>query len=375
MTRAERIVIDARGLGGRSGPRGIGTYVRELLAGVRAIDPLRRVDVVAARHQTAPPGFDVAFRLPELRELVRHAVEPALVGVALRSRRYCVYHATEWGQAVASRTPSVVTVHDLIPFLFPGLYRRTRLAQTPAVRLLRHAAAIITPSASTARDVERIARVDPSRITVIKHGVDASFRPVEPDRAAEVRRRLRLPDGPLVLTVGVMDARKRLAALLDVMAAVGREQPAHLVIAGDQGTLDSWVREQVARAGQTRSTTFTGYVTDEDLVALHSAARCAVSTSAYEGFGLTILEAMACGTPVAAFDNSSIGEVAGQAGLLAPDGVSDALARIVLRMLADTPERAAAVATGIERASSFRWEETARRTLEVYDAVAGTAPT
>jgi glycosyltransferase involved in cell wall biosynthesis len=140
-----------------------------------------------------------------------------------------------------------------------------------------------------------------------------------------------------------------------------------LVIAGDQGTFESTVRAALRSAGIEKCSRLVGHVDQATLAALYTGAECLLFTSAYEGFGLPPVEAMACGTPVALFDNSSLPEVAGPASLMVADGDAAAMAAAVARLLGDPRERAQRSGSGLGWAARFTWKRAAEATLAVYE--------
>jgi glycosyltransferase involved in cell wall biosynthesis len=377
MTRP--YLLDGRALQDRSSTRGIGTYLRGLLDGFAAIDVDGDVALLLRAGRPLPEDLGrwraaPGPRLPVLKRRLQPVADPFLVSRVLRSTRPDVYHAVEYAQPVAPPrgTRVVVTVHDLIPFLFPRDYPWMRRERLLAVRLLRRADAVITPSAATAEDTARLAQVDPASITVVPHGVDAEHRPAPAATVAELRGHLGLgPEEPYLLSVGVFDPRKRLGLLLDAAARLCRDHPAlRLVIAGDQGDYAGPVRAAVEAAGLRDRTVLCGYVPAAWMPALYSGAGCLLFTSAYEGFGLPVLEAMACDCPVAACANSALPEVGGDAALLVPEGpepwMAAALAELVAPLVVDRVERARRGELGRLHAAGFTWERAARATLAVY---------
>lgn len=365
-------LIDGRALGGHSGVRGIGTYLRELLTAWRSLGALSRVMLLHERGDW-PPGLDVARGpgIPRLKRRIQPVADPFLVSVALRRARPSLYHAVEWAQPLApAGVPVVLTIHDLIPFVFPSLYPWIRRERLLALRLARRADAVVVPSHATARDAERLGNVDPSRIRVIPHGVSAVFAPAEPARIATVRERLGIGDDAYLLAAGTLDERKRRDELIDVLARVRRETDVRLVIAGDQGVYLPALRETIVRRALEPSVMLAGFVDTAELVALYSGAAALVFPSRYEGFGLPILEALACGTRVVAFDNSALPEVAGDAAALVPDADVGAMADALSRVLGEgAAERAALVARGRAWAAEFTWERSAKAHLDVYASV------
>lgn len=267
---------------------------------------------------------------------------------------------------------TVVTVHDLGFRFFPRAHRpaallylelSTRWAAARATRL-------IAVSEQTARDLERLYRVPPERIRVVYEGVDPSFRPLrEPGALAAVRQAHGIDERPYLLAVGTLQPRKNLVALpralrllLDGGARV------QLVLAGPMGWGTSALEAELDRLALRPHVRLLGYVPESDLVGLYSGALAYVQPSLYEGFGLTVLEAMACGAPVVAADTSSLPEVVGGAGLLVDPHRPAEIAAAAQRLLDSAYLRGELAAAGPRRAASFTWERCARETLAVLEA-------
>jgi glycosyltransferase involved in cell wall biosynthesis len=260
-------------------------------------------------------------------------------------------------------TPLVVTVHDMTTWLFPELHTRrtawlTRLALHAAQR---RGAYFLADSESTASDLMRIGRMPHDRIAVVPLAADARFHRVD---STDVLARLRL-DRPYFLYVGTLEPRKGLESLLDAFAQLGATD-AHLVIAGKRGWMFEALDAKVAALDLASRVTFTGFVPDEDLPALISGAIAFVYPSVYEGFGLPVLEAMQCGTPVITSDVSSLPEVAGKAALMVRPGDVTALAHAMRRVLTEPGLREELRGRGLVQAARFSWERTAALTTEAY---------
>ena len=363
-----RLLLDGRALEGHSSVRGIGTYLRGLLGGLAELGVTDRIDLLLRRGRPLPAearrlGVAGSASVPTVKRRLQPLLDPLLVMPALRG--HGLYHAVEWAQPLRSRIPVVVTVHDLIPFLFPRWYPWLRRERLLALRQLPHADAIIAVSRCTADDVVRLAGVDPQRVTVIHLGVDPGFRPAPADvvepvlRGRGVRR-------PYLLAVGTHDDRKRIEVVAEVAARARRDHGAELVVAGEQGVYRPRVEAAVAAAGIGDSTRLLGFVGVDELVALYSGAECLVFPSAYEGFGLPVLEAMACGAPAVVFDNSAMPEVAGDAALVVADGDAAAMAEAVSRLLGDPTDRERHAAAGRAWAASFARGRSAAAHLDVY---------
>jgi glycosyltransferase involved in cell wall biosynthesis len=235
--------------------------------------------------------------------------------------------------------PAVVTIHDLSFERDPSVMSLAdRLAFKAMVpRSARRAAHVLAVSERTKEDVVDLYAIPPTRITVTPHGVDPAFGPGD-------------GSGAYVLLVGSVEHRKHPLAAADAASAVGLP----LVVAGP-------VRDAaLARELERRGAKVRGYVDQQQLAELYRGAACLLMPSRYEGFGLPVLEAMAAGTPVVAAPDPALREVAGEAAIfvepeLLADGLRQALA-----------ERDRLVAAGLERARHFSWEDTARRTVDVY---------
>ncbi len=352
--------------------RGIGTYLRGLLGGLESLGVIGDVGLLLERGMIPAEAAGIAVHPARLRVANRHMrplLDPFQVRGALARQRPALYHAVEYAQPIRPPVPVVVTVHDLIPFVMPASYPWMRHERVLAVRQLKRADALIAVSQATAADLRRLAGVDPSRISVVAEGVPP-VRRIAHDRLAAVRSALRLPER-FLLAVGTFDPRKRVELLADVVRRVRADHDVALVIAGFQGNFAAAVDDAVARAGVAAHTTILGHVDAERLAALYQLGDCLVFTSSYEGFGLPPLEAMAAGMPVAAFDNSSLAEVMGDAGLLIRDGDAVAMAAAISELLADPEQRTRLAAAGRDRAGAFTWEGAARATMAVYSTVLG----
>lgn len=264
------------------------------------------------------------------------------------------------------RAPLVVTVLDLVFLLFPEyLTRRIRwMAQLGLRQAKQQASAFISISHHTADDLLRHAGIPRHKIHVIPLAAEDYFRPV-PD--SQIRERYKL-NVPFVLYVGTLEPRKNLTTLVRAFAAL--DNPGlKLVITGKKGWMYQDLFATVEKLGLTSRVIFTGFVPDADLPALFSAAQIFVYPSIYEGFGLPVLEAMQCGTPVITTNVSSLPEVAGDAALLvAPDDVRG-LTAAMRRVLAEPGLREDLRGKGFERSQCFSWRKTAELTAEVYRQV------
>jgi len=262
---------------------------------------------------------------------------------------------------------TVVTVHDLGYRFFPRQHTLgARLYLEASTRFSsRVARLVIADSQVTARDLAREYGVPMAKIRVIYPGLDAGISRASAEARAAVCERYGLPR-PFILYVGTIQPRKNLVRLVEAFARIaGNWDGLDLVLAGKTGWLADGIYRRAQELGLGERVRFPGYVAEEDLPALFSAAQCFVMPSLYEGFGLPVLEAMACGTPVLASDAGSLPEVAGDAALLFPPQDTEALATALHHLLRDPDLRRELVARGYRRCSEFSWERCAEGILEV----------
>ena len=263
----------------------------------------------------------------------------------------------------------VLTVHDLILPLYAKsadplnrwmywLYGRRSAVQADR---------IIAVSQWTARDLERIFAVPESRIEVINHGVGPAFKPLDSQVAAEYVANKYGVSKDYILTVGTLGPHKNLITLVEALrilrnrGALGFE----LLVVGAQARKNSKVLEFIRSSGLTgQEIRFLGFVPDEDLPMLYSGSRLFALPSLYEGFGLPLVEAMACGVPVIASNTSAVPEAVGDAGILLPPTQPAAFADAILRVRSDANLRRRMIEKGLKHASGFRWDKAARQHLE-----------
>lgn len=321
------LLIDAIALGDDSAYRGIGTYLRELVAGLAARPEL---EVTALCR----PGVELP---PTIRPLRMHRVAPGrwrrfehelLLPLDLHRARPDVFHSPALDPPWGSPSPWVHTLHDVIPLVFddPALASERRRWRRQAGRF-RKASAIVAVSRYTADVGISVLNLDPRRVEVIPHGVGSHFQP--PAEANASRQDL--------LLVSEYSRRKGYQEAFAVMGDLAqRGYPERLRVAGRIAPwLRSVVDSVVAASPAPDRVELLGFV---DPLAYYQRAKVLVMSSRYEGFGFPVLEAMACGTPVVAFDNSSLTEVVGDAGILVPDGDVPEMARAI-RSLLDDQER------------------------------------
>jgi glycosyltransferase involved in cell wall biosynthesis len=271
--------------------------------------------------------------------------------------------------------PSVVSVHDVSylerPEFFPAA-RAWQLRHTVA-RTVREAARVLTVSEFSRRAIERAYGLDGSKIVVVPNGVSSMFRPLARENAAAfVHKRFQIP-GPYVLTVGDLQPRKNQIGLINAFESAVRHArvPHRLVLVGK----DTWhgreVRQRAARSAVADRIHFTGFVSDQELLQLYGGCDTFVFPSFYEGFGIPILEAMACGRAVACSNTSAMPEVANAAAILFNPHSKEEMARALVDLAVDSQLRGRMERLGQQRSTLFSWERAARQTLAVYYDIAG----
>jgi glycosyltransferase involved in cell wall biosynthesis len=351
---------------------GIETYVRRLYPAVlEARQDLRISMFVNAlgreliSSETWAEGVELVTHPLLGRRGTRAVTETALLGL-IADRRGCdVLHSVALTAPWWSRAASVVTIADVTWLQHPdAVPRATRLLwRTLVIPAARRADRVIACTASGASEIADAMRIPENRIDVVPLGadgeIDANATPAE-----ELRGRLGLGDGPVVLAVSAFLAHKNLAQLVDAMPAVRAEVPgAVLVLPGNWTPLRDEVRARAETLGLGDAVVFPGWVEAADLEGLYRTAACFVLPSLREGFGLPVLEAMRRGVPVACSDTSAVPEVAGDAALLFDPERTDAIAGAVTAILRDRSLATDLAEKGRARAALFTWRRTADETL------------
>lgn len=343
-----------------SGHRGIGTYLRHLLSGL-AHEPDLRTSVLASPSETLPAGI---ARVPVRRpgparwQDRQHALR---LPAELRRSTASVVHTPGRTVPRSVDRPWVHTLHDLTPLVFDHpTFAGERVMWERQGDRLRTATTVITPSKATARvAIERL-NVDRDRIVVIPHGIDPALK-----RRSGVER---ASDPPHLLWVSSWGPHKGLDQAVAVMDELAdRGQPHHLRVVGWN---DRWMRKQVdatvRAARRPERVHVDGWVAD--IGASYRSASALLVTSRSEGFCLPAAEAMACGTPVVAYDNTAITELVEGAGLLVPDGDVDAMVGALHDLLDDQDLAAATEANGTARAATLSWSSSVSAHVSVFAA-------
>jgi glycosyltransferase involved in cell wall biosynthesis len=353
-------------------PTGLGLYASNL---IRALDELRD-DLRVYTSCPAPLGA-LRARIRPLTPLVRperglrgHFARMIWVQTALRFRVRAaglgVLLNTVPEAILGCHVPQVTVVHDLLPLFFPAEYPRQQYYFRSFVpRVLRSSQVIVADSESTRQDIIQGYRIAPERVTVIYPGYDPvtyCTNGLAPSPAAA--------EESYLLYVGNLLPHKNLLNLLDAFAILRRRRGARLVIRGDgQPAYARAVRERVETLGLAAAVSFQGYAAGSELRDLYARAACLVLPSLREGFGLPVLEAMACGTPVITSSSSSLPEVGGDAALRVDPYEAVDLSDAMYRVLTDADLREDLRERGLKWVRGFSWRRTAEQMSRLLDDV------
>ncbi len=306
-------------------------------------------------------------RLPTASPLVRIAWEQTLGPLATRRSRVDLMHFPVNVVSVPPSVPQVVTVHDLAFHHFPEQYpaAKQRYLRLMTRLSVRRAQRVIAVSESTRQDIIGLYGCPPEKVVTVPNGVGSEMQVLPADMVAQFRREQGLPEN-FMLFLGTLQPRKNLETLLRAYATITDKVDWPLVVAGATGWQFDRIFALVRQLGLEERVRFAGYVAGEQLPLWYNAASLFVYPSLYEGFGLPVLEAMACGTPVIAANTSSLPEVLGDAGLMADPRDTRGLAAAMLAVAQDSDLRQQLGRRGRERAQGFSWTRTAELTVEVY---------
>jgi len=366
---------------------GIGRLVRGQIQALLALHPPFDVRLfvvgslsAAERHEAeSATGLPIHSTPISERNMVRlwhrlgspvPSVDRFLGGVS--GVRPTLLHATDFVLPPTRARRTLVTVHDLA-FLFypnaamPGLQRYLNVVVPRSVRRADH---LLADSHNTAKDLHEQWQVDPTTITVVQGGVDHEhFRPVtDPAEIAHVRTHYNLGEAPYILALSRLEPRKNLIRLIEAFATARVEArlPHKLVIGGGKGWLYDDIFARVQELGLAEWVLFPGFIADGDLPALFSGAEFFAYPSLYEGFGLPIVEALACGVPVLTANNSCLPEAGGPGALYVNALRVEEIAAAIVRLASDASLRGDLAAAGIRHAAHFTWQRSARQLLAAY---------
>ena len=354
---------------------GVSNYTEALLTNLGEIDRVNRYSVYTTRGLTnrdlkLPANFHVqSSLLPTINPRVRIPWEQVLAPPLLKLTGANVFHGVLNVTPLFSPIPSVVTIHDLAFWSFPQTFRRVNRAYlTWATKVAaKKSAYILAVSEATKREIIRYLGIPAERIVVTYDAAEARFQPPNPAELAAFRQRAGLPER-FILFLGTLEPRKNIPTLLEAYANIARDTDAALIIGGGKGWLYDEIFAKAEALNLGERIHFAGYIPGDDLPLWYAAATVFAFPSVYEGFGMPLLEAMACGTPTLTSNRSSLPEVVGDAGLTVDPYDAEAMGAALLRLLRDADLRGDLRERGLARAKHFSWRKTAEKTLAVYEA-------
>lgn len=348
---------------------GVGTYTFELARALAAEAPADEFELISPLpyDETGPTDVPANLQLTYSRpNLLRRRWWTLGLPSYLKRNPAALFHGTNYEVPLRAQCPTVVTIHDLSLLLHSSTHeaRAVRRARLLLPLMARRASRIITPSEQVRDEVCDYLKMPRDKVFATPLAPRSGFTPMKAEEAAAVRKRLAIQD-EFLLSVGTIEPRKNLAALLNAFAEVLRTSALspQLVIAGKIGWKVDEVLAQARQSSMQDRVRFVGFISDEELRALYSSCRAFIYPSIYEGFGLPPLEAMACGAPVIASRVPSIKESVARI-VSATD--SRKLAEVMVELLTDEQARRSLSERGIKHAHEFSWQRTAALTREVY---------
>lgn len=355
---------------------GIGQYAIHLAQALTRLDDANRYVLLQHRKDRRRLVEGPHVQRQPIFTPSHHRMEQDLLAAefmlrpALRRLNIDLWHSTDFIPPLRVHGfKSVITVHDLAFLRWPHFLTEDSARYYGQVdAAVERADHIIAVSESTKNDLVKLLGAPRNKITVVHEAADPIYRPMPRAEAlASLRGKYPLPD-EFILFVSTIEPRKNIATLLKAYRRLldSYKASAGLVLAGATGWLSDQIFDMVEQLGLQRQVTFLGRVQNGDLVYLYNLALCLAHPAHYEGFGLTPLEAMSCGTPVVVSNVSSLPEVVGDAALLIDPNSDEELAVALQRMLSDDALRAALRTKGLARARTFSWERAAAETLAVY---------
>ena len=362
---------------------GIGRYTRELVRALVATDQENEYRFFSAKPIAKPPvenpvpqASNTSYHPSPLNErwLYRLWYRAQLpIPVQWTMGKLDLFHSPDFVLPPTSgKIPTLLTVHDLSFVFFPDVYPKPLVAYLNKVvpRSVKKASHILADSQATKEDLIRVYGVTEDKITVLYSGADKRFQPVtDGSKIRAVRQKHNLVNTPYILSVGTVQPRKNYQMLIRAFAPVAQHHPHNLIISGGKGWLYDEMMAEVEKQGLNGRVHFIGFVDDEDLPTLYSEATLFVMPSIYEGFGIPILEAMGCGTPVISSNVSSLPEVTGDASVLLPPDNQLAWTEAIENLLQNPAQREALVKLGFAQTKKFSWQKSAKQLLQIYNAL------
>jgi len=363
------IALDASNLA-RKAPTGVAVYGIHLIRQIASLDKENQYTLCYRLSRWKDRRFFFEVDQPNFRTKI---IQEPLSFFFMR--KMDLFHGLDARMVDSRRVKKVVTIHDIPQH--SNQYSGTRNPEKKIRgyrEIMAGADRIIADSEYTKADILRFYSISEEKVDVVHLGVEEQLRPKEPTEIQAVLERYGIRS-PYLLHVGRVETKKNLSRSLEAFARIKKSlsNPIQIVLAGTPGPGGEEVFQAIERLDLKGDVCLVGYARQEDLPALYAGAMIFLFPSLYEGFGMPILEAMACGTPVLTSNVTSLPEVAGDAAVQVDPYDVESIAEGILRLLATPSLREQCIRKGFERVKEFTWEKTARETLAVYRKTLGDA--
>jgi glycosyltransferase involved in cell wall biosynthesis len=366
------VIINAQLLSGDATYRsaGISTYLHNLLS---HLQPDNRLDYHVLIDTNAPLDT-ITLPVTRTRMNLQHPLrrilwEQTMLPIWLYRLQADLLHAPAFVGPILASCPQVITIHDLSFLRFPyffKMYNRVYLTLMTGFSC-RRAKAVIAVSSFTASEIHNLLHIPQQRIHTIYHGVDQRFQPLPRHDVENFRVRKSLPD-EFILFLGTLEPRKNVKKLIYAYAHL-KDKHTHLVLAGAKGWFYQELYDLVDKLQLKDYIHFPGYIPSDEQVLWYNSAKVFAYLSTYEGFGLPVLEALACGIPTLTSSSSSLPEAAGNGALQVSPSHEDAIAESLNKLLHDDDLRQHLIQNGLQHAKKFTWEVTAETTAKLYSEI------
>ncbi len=370
-----KIALDATALPNK--PGGAGNYIINLAHALLELDSGHELVILChpsdrQLFKLEPHQESHLFYVPDLNPALRLAWEQFRLPRLLAKLRVDLLHSPHYTMPLRAGIPVVVTFHDMTFFLYPEYHTLVKRFFFPVMirQSAARAAALLAVSESTRQDAIRLLKIPPQKISTTRLGYDPQYVRIEdPAYLEQVRRKYHLP-AHFLLHVGTLEPRKNHSTLLkafDIIAQSNAEIA--LVLVGGAGWNARQIAQQIKTLRHGKRIHWLGYADSHDMPALYRLAEVFVYPSIYEGYGLPVLEAMACGAPTITSTVSSMPEIIGDAGLLVSPENPAELSAAIARLLEDKVFAAELTQKAQIRAKEFTWRKTAEQTLHIYGQI------
>lgn len=367
---------------------GIGRYTRELIQAVTAVDKENEYRFFSAKRPLPPPvansiptGSRITYIESPLADKWHYRVWYRLrlpIPVQLLTGQIDLFHSPDFVlPPVWPKVPTLLTVHDLSFLHYPNTFPDSLVSYLNQVVpwSIQRATHILADSEATKDDLVSLWQVPDEKVTVLLSGVTTDFEVVsDANKLLAIRQKYQLGENPYLLSVGTIQPRKNYQFLIRAFKKVAENFPHQLIISGGKGWLyDEMVAEIEAQDLRGR-VKFIGFVDDADLPTLYSGTELFLFPSLYEGFGLPLLEAMACGVPVISSNSSSLPEVGAETAVYLSPHDSQAWSETMIELLNDPAKRERLSVKGLAHVKMFSWRKTAVKLLQIYNSLQNMTP-